>query len=82
MIDSAMVEAYQLDTAYNTYDVSLDDPVTQNQIDECDGFDDYKLYINAKLNAPRQPLNPAYMKGWFKHEQDFWKYDSWEGFCK
>lgn len=82
MIDSMMIEAYQLDQAYNSYDTALLDPVTQSDVEECNGFDDYGNYLAGKIAGPVQPQNPAYMKGWMKRDNDFFKYDSWDSFCK
>ncbi len=96
---SLMIESYQLDQAYNVYDVldsiyngifadrisafqKFHDPVTQGDIDEVSGFDDYQLFVEKKLTTPLQPDNPYYMKGWLKHEHDLFKYLSWESFCK
>lgn len=84
MFLSPSIEDYQLDQAYNVYDV-LDsiyaDPVTQGDIDETQGFDDYQKFVEGNLQAPRQPHNAYYMKGWLKHENDLFKYLDWEDFC-
>lgn len=83
MFLSPSIEDYQLDQAYNVYDVldSVYDLVTQGDIDETEGFDDYQKFLEGNLKAPRQPHNPYYMKGWLKHENDLFKYLDWEDFC-
>lgn len=82
MIDSMMIETYQLDGAYNSYDTALLDPVTQSDIDECEGFDSYGDYLAGKIPGPTQPDNAHYMKGWMKRQDDFFAYESWDSFCK
>lgn len=83
-MNEPMIEAYQLETGYNAYDVLVDiyDPVTQGDIDECYGYDEYGDFCQGKIAGPTQPDNPYYMKGWLKRENDFFKYESWEKFCE